>query len=86
MAHSGIQKEVLALYRQCLRACRTKPARIGGKYQEARPAFKSFARAAFEQNVGISKREFGLIEYLLRKGKRQLEVYASPEVRKIDVR
>lgn len=36
--------------------------------------------------MGINKREFGLIEYQLRRGKRQLEVYSSPGVRKVDVR
>ena len=54
--------------------------------KETRPAFKAFARRAFDEKMGMSKRDFGLIEYQLRRGKRQLEVYASPGVRKIDVR
>lgn len=54
--------------------------------QDARPAFRAFARKAFDENRGINKRDFGLIEYQLRKGKRQLELYSSPGVRKIDMR
>ncbi|KEZ46460.1 hypothetical protein SAPIO_CDS0788 [Scedosporium apiospermum] len=78
MGYSGLQREVLSLYRQCLRACRAKPA-------DARPGFKAFARESFEKNLGMSKRDFGLIEYQLRKGKRQLELYSRPEIRKIGV-
>ncbi|KAL2112518.1 hypothetical protein VUR80DRAFT_7371 [Thermomyces stellatus] len=78
MRYSGLQREVLSLYRQCLRACRAKP-------EDARPAFRAFARRAFDENLGINKRDFGLIEYQLRKGRRQLELYSSPGVRKIDI-
>ncbi|CAI4216180.1 unnamed protein product [Parascedosporium putredinis] len=78
MGYTGLQKEVLSLYRQCLRACRTKPA-------DVRLGFKAFARESFDRNLGMSKRDFGLIEYQLRKGKRQLDLYARPEIRKVGI-
>ncbi|KAJ5084334.1 hypothetical protein NUU61_008913 [Penicillium alfredii] len=56
---SGLQREVLSLYRQCLREIRKKPVR------------------------SVSKKDFGAVEYLLRKGHRQLEMYASPGIRNI---
>jgi succinate dehydrogenase assembly factor 1 len=31
----------------------------------------------------VSKKDFGAIEYLLRKGQRQLEMYAAPGIRNI---
>lgn len=73
---SGLQRDVLHLYRSCLRACRTKPA-------STRPNFQRFARREFEKNVGLNKKDFGTIEFFLRKGERQLEVYRSPGVTNI---
>ncbi|KAF5722143.1 hypothetical protein FMUND_3163 [Fusarium mundagurra] len=63
---SGLQKEVLALYRNCLRESRKKP-------QATRSHFESFARHEFSRNLAIDKRDFAAIEFLLRKGRRQLE-------------
>jgi succinate dehydrogenase assembly factor 1 len=40
-------------------------------------------RTEFEKNIKIDKRDFGAIEFLLRKGRRQLDVYASPGVKDI---
>ncbi|KAH7274511.1 hypothetical protein B0J15DRAFT_386281 [Fusarium solani] len=73
---SGLQKEVLALYRNCLRESRKKP-------QATRPHFENFARNEFARNLKIDKREFAAIEFLLRKGRRQLEVYASPGIKDV---
>ncbi|KAL4900610.1 hypothetical protein BDW74DRAFT_161799 [Aspergillus multicolor] len=74
--HSGLQREVLSLYRKCLREIRRKPT-------ESKHNFKSFARSEFEKHMSISKKDFGAIEYLLRKGSRQLEMYSSPGIRNI---
>ncbi|KAH7628839.1 hypothetical protein B0T09DRAFT_289163 [Sordaria sp. MPI-SDFR-AT-0083] len=63
---SGLQKEVLGLYRKCLRECRKKP-------EATRDHFKAFARTEFEKNIKVDKRDFSAIEFLLRKGSRQLE-------------
>ncbi|KAK2068722.1 hypothetical protein P8C59_003350 [Phyllachora maydis] len=77
MALSGLQREVTSLYRQCLRACRRKP-------NAARPHFEHLARAEFDRNRTIDKRDFAAIEFLLRKGRRQLDVYSSPDTRDVN--
>ncbi|KAF2178513.1 hypothetical protein K469DRAFT_598850 [Zopfia rhizophila CBS 207.26] len=73
---SGLQREVLSLYRQCMRAVREKPA-------DTRDNFRVFARTEFRRNVRLDKKDFGTIEYLLRKGHRQLEIYRDPGIRNI---
>lgn len=40
-------------------------------------------RSEFAKNLSIDKRDFAAIEFLLRKGKRQLEVYSSPGIKDI---
>lgn len=73
---SGLQRDVLSLYRQCLRAARSKPS-------ETRPNFEAYARHEFERNLSLDKKDFGAIEFLLRKGQRQLETYAAPNITNI---
>ncbi|KAF7712722.1 Succinate dehydrogenase assembly factor 1, mitochondrial [Penicillium ucsense] len=73
---SGLQRDVLSLYRQCLREIRKKPT-------ESQPNFKTYARAEFQKHISVNKKDFSAIEYLLRKGNRQLEMYASPGIRNI---
>lgn len=73
---SGLQKDVVSLYRRCLRAARLKPS-------ETRPTFETFARREFDKNINMDKKDFGTIEFLLRKGNRQLETYESPTVTRV---
>ncbi|KAH8602832.1 complex 1 protein-domain-containing protein [Bisporella sp. PMI_857] len=73
---SGLQRAVLALYRQCLRESRKKPENVQAH-------FKAFARREFEKSIGLDKKDFSAIEYLMRKGQRQLEIYASPGIKDI---
>ncbi|QPC75758.1 hypothetical protein HYE68_006510 [Fusarium pseudograminearum] len=93
---SGLQKEVLALYRNCLREMRKKPqvwkneramnAEVDtdtDALKATRPHFESYARNEFARNLSIDKRDFAAIEFLLRKGRRQLEVYGSPGIKDI---
>ena len=40
-------------------------------------------RSQFQHNMEISTRDFGAIEYLLRKGRRQLELYSDPGIKNI---
>jgi hypothetical protein len=40
-------------------------------------------RKEFEKNRHLDKKDFNAIEYLLRKGQRQLEIYASPGIKDI---
>ncbi|KAL1654798.1 hypothetical protein SLS61_002547 [Didymella pomorum] len=37
--------------------------------------------AEFHKNQGVGKKDFGTIEYLLRKGRRQLETYQDPGIK-----
>ncbi|KAG1822982.1 uncharacterized protein BJ212DRAFT_1263387 [Suillus subaureus] len=72
---SGLQKEVLALYRRALRMVRTKPA-------STQPKFHLFVRYNFHtQASSVSPRDVTVIEHLLRRGRRQLEMYEQPSVR-----
>ncbi|KAI0051399.1 hypothetical protein FA95DRAFT_1485324 [Auriscalpium vulgare] len=73
--HSGLQKEVLALYRRALRMVRTKPA-------ATRDKFHLFVRYSFKtQATTFSPRKVSTVEHLIRKGRKQLETYESPAVK-----
>ncbi|OSD07221.1 hypothetical protein PYCCODRAFT_1463520 [Trametes coccinea BRFM310] len=73
--HSGLQREVLALYRRALRMVNTKPP-------TAQPKFRLFVRYSFKtQATSISPRNISTIEHLLRRGRRQIEMYEDPNVR-----
>lgn len=118
MRLSGLQREVLSLYRKCLREARKKPAVSGlfsydnlawttdhprdtgrsRQLQELRKVWlwtrrwrvsyqvltdRNGSRGEFMKNIGLDKKDFSAIEYHLRKGQRQLEIYASPGIRNI---
>jgi succinate dehydrogenase assembly factor 1 len=70
---SGLQRDVLSLYRRCLRAARSKP-------EATRSNFERYARHEFERNTMLDKKDFGTIEFMLRKGQRQLEIYQAKGV------
>ncbi|KAJ8372606.1 hypothetical protein AAFF_G00280710 [Aldrovandia affinis] len=59
--HSKLQKQVLSLYRQFLRAGQNKPG------------FLPRIRDEFRRNACIPKTDFMHIEYLFRRAQRQLE-------------
>lgn len=40
-------------------------------------------RAEFDKSIQINKKDFAAVEFLLRKGKRQLELYSQPNIRDI---
>jgi succinate dehydrogenase assembly factor 1 len=40
-------------------------------------------RAEFQKHLAVDKRDFAAIEFLLRKGRRQLDVYSAPGVKDI---
>lgn len=64
-------------HNRALRMARSKPP-------PARPKFSLFVRYTFKtQSSSISPREVSAIEHLLRKGKRQIEMYEDPQVRDI---
>lgn len=66
--------------------CIPKPLSI----QESRELSQSLetranngCRAEFQKNIFVGKKDFTAIEYFLRKGQRQLEMYSSPGIRNI---
>jgi len=40
-------------------------------------------REEFEKHLALDKKDFGAIEFHLRKGHRQLEMYTSPGIKNI---
>lgn len=76
MRLSGLQKEVVSLYRSCLRESRKKP-------KATRHNFEVFARSEFDKNLSIDKRDFAAVEFLLRKGRRQLDLYSVPSIKDV---
>lgn len=73
---SGLQREVIALYRTCIRATYKKPV-------ESQLNFRKFVSNNFRQYSGMSRKEFGAIEHLIRKGNKMLEMYSNPGVKNI---
>ncbi|KAF9077825.1 hypothetical protein BDP27DRAFT_1282933 [Rhodocollybia butyracea] len=72
---SGLQRDVLNLYRRALRMVKTKPPSTQDK-------FSLYIRYTFRLNASsVSPRDVSAIEHLLRKGKRQLEMYEQPSVK-----
>ncbi|CDP00907.1 unnamed protein product [Coffea canephora] len=70
---SGMQKQVLALYRGFLRAAHSKSP-------EERHKIESFVSSEFRRNAKqIDRKNFQYIEYLLRLGKKQLEQLKNPD-------
>ncbi|XWS24694.1 hypothetical protein CRYUN_Cryun27aG0005300 [Craigia yunnanensis] len=69
---SGMQKQVLSLYRGFLRAARSKPT-------EDRHQIESIVSAEFRHNSKqVDRKNFLYIEYLLRRGKKQLDQLSNP--------
>ncbi|KAL3735362.1 hypothetical protein ACJRO7_024486 [Eucalyptus globulus] len=70
---SGMQKQVLALYRGFLRAARSKSP-------DDRRRVESIVSAEFRRGAGqVDRKNFLYIEYLLRRGKKQLDQLRSPD-------
>ncbi|KAK6334152.1 hypothetical protein TWF696_002654 [Orbilia brochopaga] len=75
--YTGLQREVLALYRRCLRAAARKPA-------DSRSHFKTFVTREFRRYAAeVDRKDFDTIEFLLRRGNRQLEVYGDPNIKRM---
>lgn len=70
---SGMQKQVLALYRGFLRAARLKAP-------EERQRVESIISLTFRQNAeNVDRKNFLYIEYLIRQGKKQLDQLKSAD-------
>jgi len=67
--HSKIQKQVLSLYKACLRASKDKPG------------FEYAIRNEFKKNATvIDKKNVLQIEHLMRHGQRKLDMIKDPNV------
>ncbi|ODV81692.1 uncharacterized protein CANTADRAFT_45878 [Suhomyces tanzawaensis NRRL Y-17324] len=73
---SGLQREVLKLYRACIRSVHTKPV-------ENRAHWRKYVRDEFTKNRNIPKKLFSVIEHLIRVGHRRFELYLSPHIKDI---
>lgn len=62
MRRSQIQREVLKLYREFLVACRNKPEDT-----------RRIVQSEFRKNSSIKRTDTIMIEYLLRRGRKQLK-------------
>ena len=52
----------------------TKPAQV-------RPKFRLFVHYHFRKNATVSPRDIGTVEYLLRQGTKQVEMYENASIR-----
>ncbi|XP_059807378.1 succinate dehydrogenase assembly factor 1, mitochondrial [Hypanus sabinus] len=69
--HSKLQKQVLKLYKQFLRAAKDKPGSL------------PLIRDEFHKNSQISRTDVMHIEYLLRRGQRQLELLRESNTKQV---
>ncbi|ODV68580.1 hypothetical protein HYPBUDRAFT_151996 [Hyphopichia burtonii NRRL Y-1933] len=73
---SGLQREVLKLYRSSIRVVKTKP-------EETREHWRSFIREEFRKNQKVPKKSFTVIEHLIRVGHKRYELYLNPQIKDI---
>jgi succinate dehydrogenase assembly factor 1 len=72
---SGIQKQVIKLYKDFLTEIKTKNMETASRIK-----FQSYIKSEFIKNSLISKKEFDTIEYLIRKGEKQLETFKNSSI------
>jgi len=96
---SGLQKEVLTLYRQCLRSVQLKPEvsilntswqishddidTNSTSLQENRQNWVKYIHDEFNKYRSVQRRDFATIEHLLRIGNRRYEMYKSPLIKNV---
>ena len=77
MRVSGLQREVLALYRSVIRVAREKEA-------AGHAGFVASARTAFRQQAeSTNGRNFQKVEYMVRRGHKQLKLLGDPQVKSV---
>jgi hypothetical protein len=70
-SHSGIQKQVISLYRESLRAARRIPTPSGAA------AAAAFARAEFRRGAAsVDRMDFQRVEHLLRSARKQIDTFS----------
>lgn len=73
---SGLQKEVLHLYRNSVRVAHTKP-------KQNQPHFIKYIREEFGKYKDLPRKDFTTIEHLLRVGNKRINLYSAPELKDI---
>lgn len=76
MKKSGLQKEVLKLYKECIKSVHRKP-------KEFQPLWHNYVRSEFDKFKGVPKKLFSVIEHLIRVGQRKNEMYLNPQIKSI---
>lgn len=76
MKKSGLQKQVVHLYKTCIRQAYKKPI-------ETRENWLSFVHGEFFKYKDIPKKQFGAIEHLIRQGNRRFEMYLNDQIKDI---
>lgn len=71
--YSKLQLNIFSLYRKLIRAC------------EGRPGFKQYIQAEFRKNAKIPRSNILRIEYLIRRGEKQLKDLQRREIQSINV-
>ncbi|CAL8468008.1 g7546 [Coccomyxa elongata] len=70
---TGLQRQVIHLYRRILRHTRTRSS-------DERDTIMTHARKEFERYRNVDKKNYQLIEHLLRKGDKQLSLISQSDV------
>lgn len=68
MKHSKLQKQVLSLYKECLRTAQNKPG------------FPQSVKSEFRRNANLPRTDTLRIEYVMRSGYRKLDMMKDPSV------
>ncbi|KAK9826020.1 hypothetical protein WJX74_005984 [Apatococcus lobatus] len=76
---TGLQRQVLFFYRRVIRTVRTLP-------RAERGDISRYARNEFERYRDVDKKNYQLVEHLMRKGARQLELATDKNVSGISFR
>lgn len=85
---SGLQKEVLQLYRQILREAMAKDRKMSSQHRQtmnqllsSSDTSTSYACNEFRKQASMVRRsDFKTIEYKIRKGRKQLQLLKMPGV------
>mmetsp|Transcript_1360 Transcript_1360/g.2163 ORF Transcript_1360/g.2163 Transcript_1360/m.2163 type:complete len:94 (-) Transcript_1360:1887-2168(-) len=81
LRRSGLQREVLTLYKDALKAAKSKAQND----PQAAAASLQTVRSAFRKNLDIPRTDFRLIESLVRMGQRKVKLLGDANVQQAKV-
>ncbi|CCF58525.1 hypothetical protein KAFR_0E03740 [Kazachstania africana CBS 2517] len=73
---TGLQRDVLHLYRQWIRLAFQKPS-------ANRQNFLNYIHLEFHKNRDLRRKDFTTIEYLIRNGQKKLKTFQNPNLKNI---